>query len=338
VSDYNYTLKYEPLSALISQLSLELPKLANQDIIDPVIVTDMVMYCIRNLGIKVFQRKETVLNIEKYRTELPPFFHSINFAALCFDEQVIDIPPQGHLVTSIEIDKNGVLISAPPELKWLFAEQTENPAECRKEDCKPNTNPNITYNCCGNPVEEPKEIDECNKPPIKVFINKCGNKLETWQIIRTKAYRYKGMIPLKLESRYADNLMLCSDCVPVKHGINTFKIIYNAAIFKVKEGKVYFNYMSYPYDEETQEILVPADPIIWQYILYYIKMRLLQNSLINNNNHGYSQIYADVKQDAILYEYKAKSYVNSPSFRQIRESWKSNREIMIKTFYTPFLE
>lgn len=330
MSSYNNTLTYQPLSALISQLSLEMPKFANMGMFDDILIMDMVMYCIRDLGIKVYQRKDVVLDIVNNKCEVPFLLHSINFAGLCLDYDICLIPPQGPQVWDVEIDELGQ--PKDPSLRRILWQQLNEIEPCHiNGDCKSNT----TTNCCGQPVQE-----ECgNEKPIRYFVQCDNKKFQLFQVFKTHAVRYKEFVPLFLERNHADNLLTCEECLPpnIHKRFNTFRKIGDAFYFNIKTGKVYFNYMSYPYDDATNEMLVPADPIIWNFIMYYIKYRVLQTVIINGNDENIKSIYGDVKQDYLRYYHQAKTLVNMPSFRQIREAWKSNRKIMTETYYRPFL-
>lgn len=326
MSSYNNTLTYEPLSSLISQLSLEMPKFANMGLFDDLVLTDMVIYCIRNLGIKVYHRKDKVLPINDGKCEVPVFLHSINFAGLCTNIDICHIPPQGMQIMDVEIDACGVPKSdALKRMMFNFTPVDRSSLQCNNE-CG-----DIIINGCNISTQK-----ECNNTPIKYFVE-CGSTFQVWQIFKTNIVRYSGIIPLVLERNHPDNIMLCESCVPYTSKVNTFRKVGNAFYFNIKEGTLYINYMAYPYDEEKNEILIPSDPIIWNYIMYYIKYRILQNAIINGDDENIKTIYADVKQDYMRYYYEAKSLVNTPSFRQIREAWKLNRELMIKTYYAPFL-
>lgn len=329
MSSYNNTLTYEPLSALISQLSLELPKFANMGLFDELVITDMVMYCIRNLGIRVYHRKDRVIHFNDGKCEIPEFLHSINFAGLCTDISICHIPPQGKFIMDVEVDSCGIpKYDISNNMLFNFVSIDKHPSTLCSRDPKCS---DIVINGCNVATQE-----VCNDVPVKYFVE-CGSRFQVWQIFRSNIIRYSGIIPLKLERNHSDNIMLCESCVPYTSKINTFRKIGNAFYFNIKEGTLYINYMAYPYDENRNEILVPSDPILWNYILYYIKYRVLQNAIINGDDENIKTIYADVKQDYMRYYYEAKSLVNTPSFRQIREAWKLNRKLMTEVYYRPFL-
>ncbi len=329
MSSYNNTLTYEPLSALKSQLSLELPKISDMGLLDDVILTDMVVYCIRDLGIRVFHRKEKVLTIEDGRTEMPYLLHSINFIALCLDREVCEIKPQGQHVWMIELDNSG-----KPKFLPIGMQHHSSPITSEDKDCKECTDEQIGVDCCGRPILE----NNCSKDDTKVFLACEGRtKFQVWQVLNGVTHRFKSVVPLIQERNHADNLMACEDCNLSLGRFNTFRKIGNAFYFNIKEGSVYINYMAYPYDEDKNEILIPADPIIWNYISYYIKYRILQNMIINGQDDNIKTIYQDVKQDYLAFRHQAKSLVNTPSYRQIREAWIVNRRIMTEIFYRPFV-
>lgn len=331
MSSYNYTLPYEPLSALKSQLSLELPKFANMGMFDDILLTDMVMYCIRDLGIRVFHRKDVILKVKDRKAEVPPFFHSINFAGLCSDISVCDIPAQGPMIMDIEVDEFGMpKDEALKRMSFSFL-------DVKKDRCEDNNCDNpVTHNCCGNPIQEECET---NTPTIKYVVMCDKSKFQVWQVFRSNIYKYNVMMPMFLETNHTDNMDIteCDTCKPLMKQYNTFKRLNDAFYFNIKEGILYLNYMSYPYDEIRGEIMVPADPIIWNYIMYYIKYRILQTAIINGNDENIKSIYGDVKMDYMNARIQAKGYVNTPSYRQIRDTWRINRQIMHKRYFQPFL-
>lgn len=329
MSSYNNTLTFESLSALKSQLALEMPKIADMGLLDDMLLTDMVVYCIRDLGIKVFHRKEKILQVIEGKAEIPFLLHSINYIALCLNKETCVIPPQGQHVWNIELDDRGVAKYLPKGMVFQPSPDISNKDNC--QECIPKE---AGRNCCGEPIIE----DSCDRKQTKVFLACEGKtKFQVWQVIQGKINRYKDIIPLFQEKDHADNLMVCENCNLSLGRFNTFRKIGNAFYFNFKEGDVYINYMSYPYDEDLNEIMVPSDPIIWNYILYYIKYRILQNMIINGQDENIKSIYQDVKQDYLQYRYQAKSLVNTPSYRQIRDAWLINRKVMTETFYRPFM-
>ncbi|GIU70114.1 MAG: hypothetical protein KatS3mg002_1350 [Candidatus Woesearchaeota archaeon] len=347
MSSYNYILEYRPISELIGEVKMRMRKYNALGYFDENIIYSEIVYCLQDLGIKIFKRYERILDIENGRAEKPFGFYSLNFAALCGEFVKIDIPPQGFHIEDIPIDPNTgcVTLNAIPSYLKQYIDISE-PNRCKEEkiceekeifDC-PNEQ---TCDCedkpctgdCGNTIC----ITDSKKPARTVF-TVCDNKTyEVWQIVKSSIYRYKSFIPVHIETNHADNILTCPECNVRINKINTMKVLDDAFYLNVRTGKLYINYMSLPVSEDGSELLVPSHPVLWRYFVYHLMYSIFEMALINNSDKNAANLLQLIYQQLSSARYQAKSLVNTPSWREIRDAWRVNRKLMKYIYYGPYL-
>ena len=344
MADINYTLRYKPLSSLLFELEREMTKHSAMGLLDELVVIKQVMYCLYDLGIRVFSRYEDVFDIAEGRAKLPDHFHSIIFAMLCDRYEVVNIPPQGLDLRVVKITNdevpdfndhiNGCLTTCPRS-------QVES----------------LVVDCCGRPLNRDRLIDpqqDCNcddgcngcdktrKVAKKVFVvNDTGGRYSLVQVVKGQAFRFSNMMPLYLERNFSDNTtsdyLECTECMRLNKPINTFKVRDGWMIFNVRSGKVYVMYLGLPFDTERNELLVPTHPYIDEYILYSIKERIIENAVINKDDASNVQLLTYFAQKKNQARYIARSFVSTPTFREIRMAWMRNRAWMYNNYIKPML-
>jgi len=69
--DYNYTLKYRTFESLLEDVRNDLRSLSTDGVIDPSQLIKIAMKVNYDLGLRVYQTKEVVLEVEKNKVRLP---------------------------------------------------------------------------------------------------------------------------------------------------------------------------------------------------------------------------------------------------------------------------
>lgn len=99
--DYNYTLKYRTFDSLLEDVKMDLRNLSADTSIEPGQLIKIARKCNYDLGLRIQKTRETVLEIEKGKARLPEDFQIMNFALICGDYTVVEVPPQGTNVQQI---------------------------------------------------------------------------------------------------------------------------------------------------------------------------------------------------------------------------------------------
>lgn len=93
--DYNYTLKYRTFDSLLEDVKMDLRNLAADTSIEPGQLIKIARKCNYDLGLRIQKTSELVLEVCKGKARLPENFQVMNFALLCGNYVVVDVPPQG---------------------------------------------------------------------------------------------------------------------------------------------------------------------------------------------------------------------------------------------------
>jgi hypothetical protein len=99
--DYNYTLKYRTFDSLLEDVKMDLRNLSADTSIEPAQLIKVARKCNYDLGLRIQRSRETVLEIEKGKARLPEDFQIMNFALICGNYTVVEVPPQGTNVQEI---------------------------------------------------------------------------------------------------------------------------------------------------------------------------------------------------------------------------------------------
>jgi len=100
--DFNYTLKYRTFDQLLADAQIDFKSYDLQGQIDPATLVKVALRVNYDLGLRIQQPKDAILEIEKGKTKLPDDFTVMNYAMICGepdDESIV--PPQGTHTESI---------------------------------------------------------------------------------------------------------------------------------------------------------------------------------------------------------------------------------------------
>jgi len=158
----NYTLKYRTFNQLLEDVTIDFNTFALENMIEPQQLIKLVKKINYDLGLKVNQTKEVILEISHGKVKLPDDFYVLNNAMIC-----------GKYTENVGYDglASGTTMQEIPYTPF-------------PDDVEP----------CSTPVE-----NECVTPNITV--NCHGESYQLTQIIKTGAVRtYKHLMPLKMKA------------------------------------------------------------------------------------------------------------------------------------------
>ena len=304
--------------------------LALENMIEPQQLIKIAKKLNYDLGLRINQTKEVILEVCHGKVKLPDDFYTFNFAFICgeYEEHV----GYGGLSGGTNIQE--VPYVETPSTVNQCAVPTVNCSTCNHNPC------NNTAACEGSvrPVQNyiPGEYDPnnpygdtCIRP--RVFMNCKGEKWELTQIINTGATRkYSRLIPLRMkQSQEID-----CDCPNLYYDTANQGWIKGGFLFTTFDtGKVYLNYQG-AMEDEAGNLLVPDHDLINDYYEYALKQRLLENLFMNGED--VSARLQLIEQRLKAARNQALSLVNTPNFKELEDMWWTNRRAQYSKYYDMF--
>jgi hypothetical protein len=328
--DFNYTLRYRTFDQLLEDVTVDLNTFALENMIEPQQLIKLTKKINYDLGLRVNQTKEIILEVCHGRVKLPDDFYVFNFAFVCGNfEQHVGYGPMASGTHIMEVPYQEV-----PANVDVCAPPTVNCRTCNSNPC------NQTAACSLNhPIVDPIPTeydplnpygDTCIAP--RVFMNCKGEKWELIQVINPSLTRVSTYLkPLRMKSSQE----IECDCPNLYHNTADEGWIKNGFLNTTFEsGKVYLNYQG-DLSDDNGNLMVPDHEILNEYYEYALKQRIFENLFINGE---------DVSQrmqiiDARLREARnnAISLVNTPNFKEMEKLWWTNRKAMYGKYYYMFM-
>jgi len=328
--DFNYTLRYRPFDQLLEDVSIDMNTLALENMIEPQQLIKVAKRINYDLGLRINQTKEVILEVCHGKVKLPDDFYTFNFAFICgeYEEHV------GYGGMSGGTNIQEVPYKEVPATVDQCAAPTVNCSVCNHNPC------NNTAACEGS-VRPPQNYipgeydpnspygDTCIRP--RVFMNCKGEKWELIQIINTGATRkYSRLVPLRMKQSQE----IECDCPNLYYDTANQGWIKNGFLFTTFDtGKVYVNYQG-ALEDESGQLLVPDHDLLNDYYEYAIKQRLLENLFMNGED--VSARLQLVEQRLKAARNQALSLVNTPNFKELEQMWWTNRKAMYSKYYDMF--
>jgi hypothetical protein len=332
--DFNYTLKYRTFNQLLEDVTVDLNTFALENMIEPQQLIKLVKKLNYDLGLRINQQREILLDVCHGKVKLPDDFYTFNFAYVCGSYVV----QQGYNGFVGGTNMQEVRYQDFPKEVDVCAPQTVNCVTCNANPCNhtaacpDNTCPTTCTPAVIPDVHNPAEPygDVCTRP--RVFLNCKGEAWELVQVINTSgAVRlYQDLLPLRMK---ASQEIEC-DCPNLYYNTPNQGWLKGGFLFTTFEtGTVYLNYQGAMEDEDGN-LLVPDHDLLNEYYEYALKQRILENLYMNGE---------DVAQRMQLIEQRVKtarnaalSLVNTPNFREMAQMWWTNRKAMYGKYYYMF--
>ncbi len=327
--DFNYTLRYRTFDQLLEDVTVDMHTFALENMIEPQTLIKLVKKLNYDLGLRINQTREVILEVCHGKVKLPDDFYVFNYALLCAEFD---------LATSYGGPAGGTNIQEVPYKEFpSTVDQCALPSvNCRT--C--NSNPcNNTAACDLNyPIVDPIPTEyDPNNPygdtciPPRVFMNCKGEKWELTQVVsRTETRTYRRLIPLKMK---ASQNIEC-DC-PNLYMNTTFEgFLKDGFLFvNFQTGNVYLNYQG-ALEDDAGNLLVPDHDLLNEYYEYALKMRILENLYMNGED--VAQRMTLIEQRLRAARNQALSLVNTPNFKEMEKLWWTNRRAQYNKYYDMF--
>lgn len=326
--DFNYTLRYRTFDQLFEDVTVDFNTYALENMIDPQTLIKVARRINYDLGLRVNQTRERILDVEHGKAKLPDNFYTLNFAMLCGEYEV----RTGYNIGGTNIQE--VPYTEVPSTTNTCALPTVNCSVCNSHPC------NNTA-ACGGHTRPPQNYlpgeydpnnpygDTCIRP--RVFMNCKGDSYELIQIVNESQTRlYKMLIPLRM--RASQNIEC--DCPNLYFNTPDEAWIKDGYLFtNFTTGTVYLNYQSTLEDDEGN-LLVPDHELLNEYYEYALKQRILENLYLNGED--VTQKISLIEQRLRAARNQAVSLVNTPNFKEMKDLWWANRRAMYGKYYNMF--
>jgi len=333
--DFNYTLKYRTFDQLLEDVTVDLSSFALENMIEPQQLIKLAKKLNYDLGLRINQQKEVILDVCHGKVKLPDDFYTFNFAFICgnFTEHVgydgwvggTNIQEVPYVETPSTVD-----VCAPQTVNCSVcnANPCNHTAACPDNTCPTTCTPSVIPTAYDplNPYG-----DTCTRP--RVFMNCKGDQYELIQVISTPGVTrvYTELIPLRMK---ASQNIEC-DCPNLYWNAPNQGWLKGGFLFTTfSTGKVYLNYQGQMEDDDGN-LLVPDHDLINEYYEYAFKSRILENLYMNGED--VAQRMQLVEQRLKAARNNALSVVNTPNFKEFEKIWAANRKAMYDKFYNMFM-
>jgi hypothetical protein len=314
--DFNYTLKYRTFDQLLEDVTIDLHTFALENMIEPQQLIKVVRKVNYQLGLRINQTKEVLLDVCHHKVKLPDDFYTFNFALICGDFKEV-VGYDGYA--------GGTNMQELPYTDW-----PNNVTECGcpqdntcclngKEGICITHNPNAPYG-------------DTNIQPRRVFLNCKNEAYELVQVVNpsvTRVFRY--LKPLRMK---ASQEIEC-DCPNLYYNTADQGWIKDGFLNTTFEsGKVYLNYQG-ELTDDNGNLMVPDHELLNDYYEYALKQRIFENLFINGEDVGQRMQIVEAR----LREARnnALSLVNTPNFKEMEKVWWTNRKAMYGKYYYMFM-
>jgi len=306
---YNYTLKYRTFDDLIADVAVDFEKYDLESMILPQQLIKVAKKVNYDLGLRIFQTNEVVLEVEKGRAKLPDNFYTLNFALLCGEYEEKVLLPQG---THIEERM------LTPEYKY----QPPTIDTCTTQSATPTCQ---TCNASTDPCN-------CSVPTPCVQLDCKGNEYSLVQILSYATRTYKFLRQIKI---LANPMSVDCDCPNLYWDSPFSGWIKDGYIYtNFPSGHLYLNYQGMLEDADGN-LLVPDHDLLNEYYEYALKQRILENLIMNDENVSQAKIQL-VEDRYRKARNAAKSLVNTPNFAELKKLFEANRKAQYYKYYDMF--
>lgn len=336
-------MKYRTFNQLLDDVLVDFTNYSLEGFVEPQQLIKVAKRVNYDLGLRIMQTKETLLEVEKYRVKLPDDFYVLNFALICFEHTDHVVFPQG---THIEERKVIPTYQETPAVISPCTDGTVNCTKCQSTVCGCGQCNSCSPTPCGCTSQQPQVLtacssakydplvpygDQCIKP--RVFMNCKGDCYELVQIVNsTQTNYYRQLLPVRIlenpetvdcgcPNLYAS----CSATAWIKDGFlhTNFKC-----------GKIYINYQGMMEDDDGN-LLVPEHDMLNEYYEYALKKRILENLVMNDENISQAKIQL-VNEGLRAARNYALTIVNTPNFAEMKRVWAANRAAQYARYYAMF--
>ena len=301
--NFNYTLKYRTFDQLMADARVDLKTFDLDNKIQPAELIKVATRVNYDLGLRIQQPKDYIIEIEKGKGKLPDDFNVMNYAYICGEpESQSYVPPQGTHTESLNPVTANPLTGMVPQYT-AFGQPT---------NCGPSSTQKV---CMQWNKDQPIVIQKINT----VEFNSAAN------------YRYFRKF---YQVKFTNSKFINCECPNLNIMSRDQAYIKDGFVWTNLEcGNMYINYEGAMEDSDGN-LLVPDHPLLNEYYEYAIKQRILENLLMAGESVN-AQIQI-VEQRFRAARNNALSMVNTPNFSEMQKLWVANRLAQYSKYYDMF--
>jgi hypothetical protein len=308
-----HNLKYKTFGQLLSEVKGDFESYNLEDLIKPHQLIKVAKRINYDLGLRIHQTKNRVLEIDHGRAQLPDDFLTLNYAYILGNFEVTSPMVQGTHVEEVPLD-------APK-----YFPGTDKVEICAVPEPCPTPDP------CPDPCQAPEPCG-CDTCGCDTWINCKGQEMKLIQKIGMTTRKWTEFYRIEItgEDRFFDPL-----CPNKSNGASSKAFIKDGYVYTpFKDGELYINYQGMMEDDDGN-LLVLEHPMINEFYEYALKERILE-ILMGNNETVNGAFVQRIDQKLRLSKNAAKSIVNTPDFAELKQVWAMNRKAMFNKYYKMF--
>lgn len=315
---FNYTLKYRTFDELVNEASLDFEKYELDGSIQGQQLIKVAKYVNYDLGLRINQTKEKVLEVKKGRVKLPDNFYTLNFALICGQFESKVYTPQGTHIEARQVDPITYKPIGPEVIPLCTA---------------PIVNPNNSSDACTScGTTNCTGCADTRALPGSCQLDCKGDTYELIQYLTYQTRTYKFLRPLRL---LANPMNIECDCPNLYWDSQFTAWIQDGWLYtNFDEGDVYINYQGMM-EDDNGNLLVPDHDLLNQYYEYAMKQRILENLIMNDEPVSQGKIQL-IEARYEKFRRAAKSFVNTPNYAEMKQLFDANRKAMYNKYYRMF--
>ena len=291
--------KYRTFDQLLNDVTIDFRTYALEGMIEPQQLIKVALRVNYDLGIRINRTKDTVIEVEHNKAQLPMDFKYLNYAWVCGNYKVVNTPPSGtHVDTT--------------QPAYVPAPDGGDVGPCDDPTCK----------------------DVCVVKTCEGTKNESQYMLI--QNIGAQQYReYSEYFPLRIKNHVTGGKTFCEGNCPNinEQAVDIAEIRDKHLITNFKAGNVYLNYQGAMENEEG-DLLVLDHPYCNEYYEYALKERILENMLFSGENVSQQMQLIQGKLRAA--RNNALGFINTPDFKEVQKIWEVNRRAQYHNYYNMF--
>lgn len=302
-------LKYRTFDELLDEASLDLHTYNLEGMIEPAQLFKVVLKINKELGLKINQTRQCMLEVDHRRAKLPADFYSANFALLCGKYEVTAPVLSGRHTENIRIDTTGDSISRDVE---------------------------VISNCPGGVCSEYKVIEKVNYQ-TRTFTEIHPLQLQRGPLMNDE---FQKMLLTAQDSRRAgynnDGAVKLTNLDAFHRDPDSFKAQITETHIRTKfeHGRVFLSYEGSLIDEDNNLLVLDHD-IINEYYEYALKSRILENLYLNGEDTLKKLEFIDAQRLKPARN-NALSIAYTPDFAELKKTHEANRKAMYRKYYDIF--
>lgn len=278
----NSTLNYRSFDQLLSDASVDLPTIHKEGFIKTAQLIKVATRVNYDLGLKINQQKDAILEVDRRKAKLPDDFYLFNYGLIC--------------------------------LKYFVEQPVITGTQTEEVLLQPN----------------PINADPCNCNP-KPCLSRCGDHVYLKQTFKNETRVYEQYAQFRIKP----GKEVASGCPNLSFHSGLEAYIKNGCLqTNFENGTLYINYLG-NMEDEGGNLLVPDHPLLNEYYEYAIKQRILENMFLEGEPT--SDKLQLIEQRIRTARNNALSIVNTPDFKDFKETWEMNRKAMLRRYYEIFI-